>query len=100
MAARISKTKSVAPKPRSYRELLHGVAVLLESARQGAAQSVNMIMTSTYWEIGRRIVEHEQLGHTKAAYGIRVLDKLSADLTARLGRGFSRRNVFLMRRFF
>jgi predicted nuclease of restriction endonuclease-like (RecB) superfamily len=100
VALRISKVKSVTPKPRSYRELLHGVAVLLERARQGAAQSVNTIITSTYWEIGRRIVEHEQRGHTKAAYGIHLLDKLSDDLTARLGRGFSRRNVFLMRRFF
>jgi hypothetical protein len=46
-------------------------------------------MTATYWEIGRRILEFEQGGKKRAAYGEELLDKLATDLTARFGRGFS-----------
>jgi hypothetical protein len=47
---------------RDYDEVLSGVVELLEQARRAAARAVNAIMTATYWEIGRRIVEHEQGG--------------------------------------
>jgi predicted nuclease of restriction endonuclease-like (RecB) superfamily len=57
-------------------------------------------MTATYWEIGRRIVEHEQGGRDKAKYGDAVIDRLAKDLTERFGRGFGRRNVFLIRAFY
>jgi uncharacterized protein DUF1016 len=46
-----------------------------------------------YWEIGRRIVEHEQAGKERAAYGEEILTRLSADLTKRFGRGFSVDNL-------
>ena len=61
---------------------------------------MNSIITTTYYEIGRRIVEHEQGGTRKPEYGERLLDRLAEDLTVRLGRGFSRRNVFQMRQFY
>ena len=49
---------------------LHGdIVALLEAARHAAARSVNALMTATYWEIGRRIVEFEQGGQERAAYG-------------------------------
>jgi hypothetical protein len=42
---------------------IHGdIVALLEAARRAAARSVNALMTATYWEIGRRIVEFEQGG--------------------------------------
>lgn len=65
-----------------------------------AARSINALMTSAYFEIGRRIVEHEQKGMAKSDYGDKLLDRLSRDLSERLGRGFSRRNVFQMRQFY
>ena len=54
---------------RSYSQLFTGVADLLEQARKYSARSVNAIMTCTYWEVGRRIVEHEQQGKKRATYG-------------------------------
>ncbi len=57
-------------------------------------------MTATYWEIGRRIVEHEQQGEQRAAYGRELLGRLSADLRTRFGRGFSRQNLQQMRQFY
>jgi predicted nuclease of restriction endonuclease-like (RecB) superfamily len=57
-------------------------------------------MTTTYFLIGRRIVEEEQRGEQRAGYGEQLIERLAADLTKRFGRGFSRRNLFLMRAFF
>jgi hypothetical protein len=57
-------------------------------------------MTATYWEIGRRIVEFEQGGEARAGYGEALLKRLAEDLTARLGRGFSERNLEQMRLFY
>lgn len=52
--------------------------ILLESARRATARNVNALMTATYWEIGRRIVEFEQGGKDRAEYG----DALSSDWLA------------------
>jgi predicted nuclease of restriction endonuclease-like (RecB) superfamily len=57
-------------------------------------------MTATYWEIGRRIVEHEQRGRQRAGYGEELIERLSVDLSERFSRGFGRRNLFLMRGFY
>lgn len=83
-----------------YSTALVEIVELLEEARRVAARSVNVVMTASYWEIGRRIVEIEQKGQGRADYGKQVIDQLSQDLTARLGRGFGRRNLFQMRAFY
>ena len=54
----------------------------------------------TNFEIGRLIVEHEQAGIARAAYGAETLMRLSASLTVEFGRGFSKTNLKLMRQFF
>jgi predicted nuclease of restriction endonuclease-like (RecB) superfamily len=61
---------------------------------------VNGVLTATYWEVGRRVVEHEQGGHATAGYGDALLARLGADLSAALGRGFSARNLRSMRAFY
>ena len=82
-----------------YEQVHTGIVALLETARRAAARSVNALMTATYWEIGRRIVECEQGGQERAAYGAALIDRLAADLTRRFGRGFSRQNLWQMRAF-
>lgn len=57
-------------------------------------------MVQTYWQIGRLIVEHEQQGAERAAYGKQQLQRLSAELTDRLGKGFDVTNLRMMRRFY
>jgi predicted nuclease of restriction endonuclease-like (RecB) superfamily len=80
-----------------YDTILSEVIDLLESARHASARAVNVFMTSTYWLIGRRIIEWEQAGKERAAYGEALINRLSADLTKRFGRGFSRQNLQKMR---
>lgn len=87
-------------RDRDYTDVLEDVAALLVASRTAAARTVNALMTSTYWLIGRRIFEGEQQGRGRANYGEQLVERLSLDLTARFGRGFGRRNLFLMRSFF
>ncbi|MDB6013989.1 MAG: hypothetical protein JWL65_6239 [Gammaproteobacteria bacterium] len=84
----------------AYDVLLLEVADVVEAARHEAARSVNAVMTATYWFVGRRIVEHEQQGAARAAYGERLLKRLARDLSERFGRGFSERNLEQMRAFY
>jgi len=86
--------------PKQYGRLLADISGLLEQARRTAVRSVNAVLTSTYWRIGRRIVEHEQGGKQRAGYGEELLIRLSEDLTAMHGRGFSGRNLRQMRAFY
>jgi predicted nuclease of restriction endonuclease-like (RecB) superfamily len=83
-----------------YAGLHREIVALLEAARQAAARSVNSLMTATYWEIGRRIVEFEQGGKQRAAYGEALIERLAVDLSSRFGRGFSRQNLQQMRLFY
>jgi hypothetical protein len=84
----------------SYTALVTNLITLIQQARVGAIRSVNVWLTSTYWRIGQRIVEHEQSGAARAGYGQELLKRLSRDLKSQLGRGFSERNLEQMRLFY
>lgn len=73
---------------------------LIQSARHTAATTVNTLQVLTNFEIGRRIVEHEQKGDKRAEYGRELLKELSARLNEEFGNGFSERNLEYMRKFF
>ncbi len=80
--------------------LLVEVRQLIAAARSTAASTVNTLQVLTNFEIGRRIVEHEQKGEKRAEYGAELLKQLSVQLTEEFGRGFSKANLEYMRRFF
>jgi predicted nuclease of restriction endonuclease-like (RecB) superfamily len=95
-AKSVTKTGTLA----GYDSVLSGVAELLEAARRTNVRTTNAIMTATYWEIGRRIVEFEQRGRTRAEYGKELLKRLAFDLTRRFGRGFGVDNLQRFRAFY
>lgn len=79
----------------------HGdIKNILEQARHKARSAVNSAMVEAYWLIGRRIVEEEQQGQHKAKYGKRLIEDLSAALTADFGKGFSYANLYNCRQFY
>ena len=88
------------PSTPEYSAIHSEIVLLLNAARNAAARSVNAVMTATYWEIGRRIVEFEQDGAERAGYGASLLKRLSADLSAKFGRGFSVDSLESMRLFY
>ncbi len=73
---------------------------LIEQGRSEAYTSVGSIMIETYWQIGKRIVEEEQGGQERAAYGNQLIDKLSKQLTHDYGEGFSARYLRSFRKFY
>ena len=79
---------------------LEQVKSLLFEAQQRVVHSVNSIMVQTYFELGKQIVEHEQEGKNYANYGEYLLEALSKNLTKEFGKGYSKRNLELIRKFY
>jgi predicted nuclease of restriction endonuclease-like (RecB) superfamily len=94
------KLSSVLDAEPGYGRLLSDISTLLEQARRTSARAINSVLTVTYWEIGRRVVEFEQSGRARAEYGEILLKKVAADLTQKYGRGFARTNLQQMRTFY
>ncbi|MDR1974903.1 MAG: DUF1016 N-terminal domain-containing protein [Bacteroidales bacterium] len=84
----------------THNELYSRITQLIEQSRQQVAQSVNLTMVYTYYEIGKYIVEDEQKGEQRAKYGKAVLKELSEQLTERFGNGYSVINLQYMRNFY
>ncbi len=84
----------------NYEGLVADLSRLLEDARRVSARAVNTVMTATYWEFGRRIVEFEQGGEKRAGYGEELIKRLADDLGRRFGRGFSYPNLSKFRQFY
>lgn len=84
----------------SYPSLVSGINQLLDGARHATVRVANSLMTATYWEVGRRIVEFEQGGKQRAGYGEELLERLGDDLSQRCGKGFSRFNLARFRTFY
>ncbi|MDE6857423.1 MAG: PDDEXK nuclease domain-containing protein [Alistipes sp.] len=82
------------------RHFVEGIKQLVEEARLKSYAAINAVMLDTYWNIGRRIVEHEQHGKSRAGYGTRLLSLLADELTAAYGKGFSSRNLWYYRQFY
>ncbi len=80
--------------------MMEEIRELLSAARQRVAIQINSELLSTYWNIGRIIVEHEQESKERAEYGKATLKELSKALTKEFGEGFSRSNLQNMRAFY
>jgi len=85
---------------KTYDNLLERIAEILIQARTKVIREINRAQVLAYWEIGREIVEFEQKGKARAKYGEELIKKLSADLSAKFGKGFSERNLRNMRAFY
>lgn len=78
---------------------LQDIADVLARARKKAKTAVNLSMVYAYFEIGRRIVEEEQHGANRAAYGTQLLQELSRYLTKNFGKGYSVGKLKNLRQF-
>ena len=73
---------------------------IIEAARAHVSRTVNTSMVHAYWLIGREIVEVEQSGKERAAYGEQLIHRLADRLSKRFGKGFSPRTVRRIRQFY
>jgi len=80
--------------------LLENIKQIVLNARKNISQKVNQELILTYWQIGKEIVETEQKNHIDNATSRQIILNLSKQLTNEIGRGFSRSNLFNMRKFY
>jgi predicted nuclease of restriction endonuclease-like (RecB) superfamily len=80
--------------------LYDSIAKVIAHARKTVYKSTNTILLKTYWEIGKLIIEDEQNGQKRAAYGKAILKNLATNLTLEFGKGFDESNLRNMRNFF
>ncbi|HWO23532.1 MAG TPA: PDDEXK nuclease domain-containing protein [Kofleriaceae bacterium] len=83
-----------------FAALVERVVAIIEDARARVIRTVNSEMVLSYWHIGREIVEYVQRGSSRAEYGEQVIEDMSARLLARVGRGYSTRNLWYFRDFY
>ena len=80
--------------------LLAQLRTVIRQGRQQALRAVDAVQVRTCWAVGRHIVEFEQGGAARAAYGARLLPALAEKLTAEFGKGFDASNLRYMRQFY
>ena len=85
--------ESVAP-------LIEDVRGILRAARQQVFSATNQLMVLSYWRIGRRIVEEEQSGKSRADYGMYLIRNLARGLGDEFGHGISLANLKNFRQFY
>ena len=83
-----------------YSRLIADLDVLIEQGRKAAVRSINTALVSTYWLIGRRIVEFEQKGKERAEYGEATLRRIAEDLTRKFDKGFGFSQMKMIRQFY
>lgn len=81
-------------------DLVDSVKEIIISARQKVYRMANSTLLDTYWQIGKLIVEDEQIGNAKAQYGKATLRKLSQALTMEFGKGYNESNLRNIRSFY
>jgi len=96
MAQKLAKKISIPGK----QALLQKLKELIEGARRSVARQIDHTMTLTYFLVGRYIVEDEQQGKERAEYASETLKMISKELSKAYGKGFSERNLQMMRRFY
>jgi predicted nuclease of restriction endonuclease-like (RecB) superfamily len=89
-----------APQDPHIASLLGNLGELIRQARQKVLRAVDTAQVQTCWQIGRHIVEFEQDGARRAAYGKQLLATLAKVLTADFGKGFDASNLRYMRLFY
>ena len=81
---------------KEYKGFLGQLKSLISKARYTALQQVNEALINLYRDMGEGIVEKQQLSHR----GDGFILQLSKDLTSEYGKGYSKRNLLRIVRFY
>lgn len=94
-------TESITKKERALPEnFIEEVKQIISAGINNAYSAINSEMITTYWNVGKRIVEEEQNGNHRAEYGKRIISSLSEALTLEFGNGYSPRYLRAFRQFY
>ncbi len=79
---------------------INDVRTIIEQGRKTAYAAAGQTAIVTFWNVGRRIVEEEQNGESRASYGSRLIKNLSEELMPVYGRSYSKRNLDYYKKFY
>lgn len=81
-------------------QFLNDIREIIDKGKAVASTTVAHTAILTYWQIGKRIVEEEQAGHSRAQYGKKIILVLAEELKSSYGRGYGQRNLAYYRKFY
>lgn len=81
-------------------EFVSDLKAIVYTAKARAYQAADLYNVASNWLVGRRIVEQEQHGNTRAQYGKHVIEIASFALTSEFGKGYSIANLKSFRKFY
>lgn len=81
-------------------QFLNDIREIIDKGKAAASTAVAHTAILTYWHIGKRIVEEEQAGYSRAQYGKRIIPALAEELKSRYGSGYGQRNLAYYRKFY
>ena len=81
-------------------QFISDIMAIVYTAKRKAYQAADLYQVASSWLIGRRIVEQEQHGTARAAYGKRIIALASEALTAEFGKGYSESTLRNFRKFY
>lgn len=88
---------NIEPLPAKF---ITDVRNIIESGRKKAYDSIVRTSIKTFWDVGKRIIEEEQKGKTRAKYGTHLIKNLSQVLTPIYGNSYNKRNLEYYRKFY
>lgn len=80
--------------------LITDLRSIIEQGKRQAYAAINATMISTYWNVGKRIVEEEQHGEARAEYGEYIAKTAAKELQKEYGNAFNYRNICYFRQFY
>jgi predicted nuclease of restriction endonuclease-like (RecB) superfamily len=79
--------------------LFEDISNIINTARYNVKKSINYELAAIHWNIGR-LIKDDIMQNGRAQYGAQIVDELSQRLSEAYGRGFGRRNLFNMIKFY
>ncbi len=81
-------------------KLIESIKEIILDARRSVATNVNHELIAAYWNIGKEIVDNEKANNVDTSSSRQIILELSKQRTTEIGKGFSRSNLFNMRKFY
>lgn len=81
-------------------DILKDMCGIIESSQKAAYQAVNTTLVRRNWLLGYRIASEEMQGEERAKYGAEIIKKLSKELSAEYGKGFTKSNLYSFYSFY
>lgn len=96
----MEENKLTPQQDKNISTLVTDVCSIIETGRKQAYAAAGRSAIATFWNVGRRIVEEEQHGEQRAAYGTELIKGLAQAIVPHYGKSYNKRNLDYYKRFY